>query len=355
MRLVLSGLVVVAAMCACGRSPTAGTASRSDDGATPSTADSAVSAPAEGGWELTEEATGIDGRVLTARKVYEPSDQNRLVAEVVCAAESGRLNMAVESYLGDPQNPSPRSAFATDYYSNAFGSGFLPVGRVRTARTGIRNLSELFAVSSAANNRIEFSGLNRYGTFVALPANLQKVTDDELNLVRALKDLLPITLEVNTGGGKSEVTLEPADPVLAVLDACGGARDLVPPSAIERLNAAAAAEEQEKLAQQQKRADEERAAAEQTQTDLESARVECETQGQAVFRSTTGSIDCAEKFPDELAQFNSRIDAIYAQIEKHPFRCDASKFNRSIVARAIRDLGAEQALADAKQRWCGWK
>jgi hypothetical protein len=309
-------------------------------------------------WAADVENSSIDGQVAHAKRNYAFADRGTWFAvDLKCIEANGSVGLSIESYEGDPTSSSPGSAFATKIVTNLFGGVVqIPVGRAKPSGLDVEPLSGLFRVSDTVSNRIELVRPGIYDDVIRLPEGMQGVNANDINFVRVVRDMLPLSLELNNSLGTSEVVIDPSPQVLQTLRVCGGDSDLVAPEAVARL-------QEEKLQQEeQKRAAEEQAAAqaaqqaEHAQAQEAEARAEiglqCRSNGDARQYLGGKKVDCTTDFPDEMAAFNAEIDAIFAVPTKHGFLC-SSRGTRDDLVNFANQRGLDAARAYVQQNWCG--
>ncbi len=314
------------------------------------------------GWSVQVENSAIDGRVLHARKAYAFANRGTWFAvDVKCVESNADVGVSIESYEGEPASASPGSAFASNIVPNLFGGATtLPVGRARPAGLEVRALGTLFTISQTFSNRIEMRRPAVFEDVVRLPTELRGINGSEVNIVRVVRDMLPLSLELNNGMGASEIVIDPAPQVVETLLACGGDADLVPAETVARLQAEHA--QQQAQEQAAKEAAEARAAleeaqqAEKAQAQAAAARADfgeqCRNHGDTDRYLDGRKVDCRTEFPEETAAFNAEVDAIYAVPKSHGFLC-ASRGMREDVASFAKRNGLEWARAHVRQDWCG--
>ncbi|WP_448481678.1 hypothetical protein [Pseudoxanthomonas mexicana] len=311
--------------------------------------DIVVQGTAGDGWAVEEAASSIDGKVLSAKRTFQPDNQTTFVADVQCIPATGAVSVAIESYLGDVSEPSPGSEFSRTAEQNLMGGvNIVPVGRVKPNGHKVRDLSGMFSISEAASNRIELRRppiIEIFGeSVVNVPDELrQKLNTDDVNYARVVSDMLPLSVEVNNGSGKHEVIIDPAPQVAQVLAQCGGTGDVVKPEGVARIQAA---EEAEKKADEEARLQEEqRLAARQAETDAFNKDL-CRNRGSHPMYKAM----CESKFPDDYAAYQQDIDQIVADAKSK--RCKLDRI-------AVEDNASRNGVASERERIaamdkCSW-
>lgn len=163
------------------------------------------SAGGQSAWTLERHSSHMDGDVLAAVRLFEfPNRRSTFVANVSCRLKTKYVPIWVESYVGDPANPEPESAFATALQLNMLRNmqDWLPQGRVKLPGQDPSGLWPTFVLDSGFNNRLNIYDLFLEGT-----------------------ELFPMVLEVNNGLGAFELVLDASPELRQVLEACDqGAR-----------------------------------------------------------------------------------------------------------------------------------
>ncbi len=271
-----------------------------------------------GVWSLSTSTSGIDGEVLTSSREFNFGGQVTFVATATCRKNSSKFDLVIDSFVGERQNPSEKSAFAEDSIATHF-----PAGRAKLPSRSAESLYAYFTLDGNYSNRIvstNFSPLTDQ-TVKKDPTYNEEISIDNLyandvNWARAFKMNLPMTIEVNNGAGTFELPLEPSSEVLRVLEACGSEGPMLLPTYQKRVEAQISKSRLEytKLIKEQ-----------------------CGQYGNAFgelgkdwadkFNSSGLNLDCSIIAPEEFATFNSKIDKIYEQIQSRLSEIQASNSN----------------------------
>jgi hypothetical protein len=352
------GVALAVLMAGCSGGDSAGAVTGTAKSVADAAAGVVASASDAGDWGLDTENSPIDGRVIHAKRNYEFADRGTWFSvEVKCVESTHKVGLSVESYGGSPSSTSPGSAYARKVASGAFGNvSIVLIGRAKPSGLNVRPISDLFETSDTFSNRLELKGLSRYDDVVRLPDTLKGADPSDINVARVVRDMLPLSLELNNGMGASELVIDASPQVLQALQACGGDGDLVTPQAAARLL------EETRAAAEHQKADDERASAQaaqqaesnKAQEDADRAGIgsECRNKGSTTLYISGRRTDCTVDFPAETAAFNSDIDAIYAVAAKHGFLC-SSRGSRDDLTRYASQAGLDAARTLVEQQWCG--
>ena len=159
------------------------------------------------GWSLSKRSSGMDGEVLTAERTvtFDGTDVSFHLS-VSCAKEKKVGGFSIESFVGDPQNPDPRSMFASSMEFNGFTHVLMPLGRVRVGDEEPEKLGPMFGVDEAFSNKIFLTPL--YRSLNSPPDTTSKLK-------------FPMVMEVQNGVGTFELRVDRSDTINQVLEACG--------------------------------------------------------------------------------------------------------------------------------------
>ena len=132
---------------------------------------------------------------MIATRVYQFASRNaQFHVEISCKPQSGKMDMTLQSFVGDVESPTEQSAFTALHLEN----GSMPVARVKFKDGNVFStpLYTYFALGEYANKAV----------FIASPA---------------LGEALPMLLEIGNGAGTFELTINRPSEVEQVLAACG--------------------------------------------------------------------------------------------------------------------------------------
>jgi hypothetical protein len=352
------GVALVVLMAGCSSGDSAGAVTGTAKSVADAAAGVVANASDSGDWGLDTENSPIDGRVIHAKRNYEFADRGTWFAvEVKCVESTHKLGLSVESYGGSPSSTSPGSAYARKVASGAFGNvAIVLIGRAKPSGLAVRPISDLFETSDTFSNRLELKGLSRYDDVVRLPEALKGADPSDINVARVVRDMLPLSLELNNGMGASELVIDASPQVLQTLQACGGDSDLVTPEGAARLL------EETRAATENQKVEDERASAQaaqqaeskKAQEDADRAGIgsECRNKGSTTLYIGGRRTDCSVDFPTESAAFNADIDAIYSVAARHGFLC-SSRGSREDLTRYASQAGLDAARTLVEQQWCG--
>lgn len=299
----------------------------------------------EESWSFEETASSLDGKVISARRLFVPDDLTTFTATVQCVPESSAVGISIDSYVGSVSEPSPGSEFVSTVQLNIFGmTSVAPLGRVKSKGQEVRELADLFSLSEAASNRIELRNPSVFDAAINAPSELrQKLSPDDINYARVIYDMLPLIVEVNNGTGKHEIVIDQSAQVIRALTQCGGTSDVVTPNGIIRVQAADAA--RQKADEEAKQREEQLIAQRQAEMDAQKKDI-CRNRGShPIYKEM-----CESEYPNEYAAFQKDIDQIVSDAKRKRCRLDRTSVEKNASSNGV---SSEQERIAAMDN-CSW-
>lgn len=224
--------------------------------------------PQDAGWRLLQGTSPMDGREFVATKTYTPDSGVQMIVTFKCLADTQRLHVTINSMVGDPNNPSQRSAFQKyeDTAEEAVFDSRVPImklaGRIRFGSLQPQALSGIFSVDDHFANEIvadlspgtkpPLSSNQAAASLLSAMSNIMTgsaptvdsiytayaqlagsssanpgSTPSGFNPIAGLHELFPIGVELVNGAGTYDLSIPYADQINFVLDQCGGAEPVL--------------------------------------------------------------------------------------------------------------------------------
>lgn len=289
-------------------------------------------------WSLEKTTSGIDGEVYTASRIYEFPDRDaQFHAQLSCAAQTGNAEFIIDSFLGNPQTPREGSAYLSTM--NAIGS-MAPNGRVKASDGSISGLDTYFDVGADYNNRIQFDFNNpsSKATISAAPGYSQFssfVEEGDINYARLLLAALPMIIEVKNGAGNFELKIDKSSEITDAMEGCGAHEPLLTARYLKR-----ALDTEHKVKGQA----------------LDGIKRSCGFRGKVGedsaqwvqdAKALSVSLDCTTAAPDQLAEFNSKIDAFLQSALEHGVPCSRDALLSRAEKWGIDDLSSRGSATNS--------
>jgi colicin import membrane protein len=194
-------------------------------------------------WVLQENVSAIDGATVKASKGYrKPNSNSYFQATVECKVASKEVEVAVASFVdfggkGTARVPDPYATVPHLIFS-------MPAGRAKAKKGMPTELGRLFSLAGTSSNTIVLNAVELADSESAVPDDLVGIIRNALNRARAVRDALPIALELNNTSGQYEIVIDASPEVGAVLSRCGGDRPIFDATAVARFRALQEADEE---------------------------------------------------------------------------------------------------------------
>ena len=281
-------------------------------------------------WTTQSSKSGIDGKTHTASRIYEFADrQTQFQVAASCVASTGVTELTVDSFIGDPQSPKDGSAFLVDGPAPQF---MAPVGRAKASDKVVTELGTYFIWGEDYNNRIKFNFNNPIARKIiseapGFSAFASTFEEGDVNYASLLLAVLPMTIQVKNGAGDFELDIDKSAEVVAVLQGCGAGGRLLSAKYLARAKAA-----------------------EQSARDevIKNLRSVCSYRGRVrdtselwieTAKSLSVPLDCSASAPDELAVFDSKINAYLRKAQELGISC-----SRDALLQEAAEIGLDEFL-----------
>jgi hypothetical protein len=177
-------------------------------------------------WVIQENASAIDGATVKATKGYhKPNSNSYFLATIKCTVDPKEVEVTVMSFVnleggGAARVPDP-------YAIVPYTIVDMPAGRAKTKSGAPMDLGQMFALSSTARNTIVLNAIGLAESENAVPDDLLVFGSNAINPARAVRDALPMALELNNTAGQFELVIDASPEADTVLSRCGGDRPIL--------------------------------------------------------------------------------------------------------------------------------